>query len=212
MNFGCGNCTEYGSYFENEVRVRVRKKIGEKSWYGKRKVYGLFLKSKVRVRNKLRNMYGYHINLSILSWKYAEISLQKKVNIWGKKKDYRVFSFIILSISTEKEREKYGYGYGYGYGRKIEISCTGKERVRMRSIQEGTEKGTGTGHFTLWKYGNGYGFKLSWNSGTGTGTDTGEYQYWKYWYGFRTRTRTSEYGANTLVVILEHRSIRSSPT
>ena len=192
MNFGCGNCTEYGSYFENEVRVRVRKKIGGKSWYGKRKVYGLFLKSKVRVRNKLRNMYGYHINLSILSWKYAEISLQKKVNIWGKKKDYRVFSFIILSISTEKEREK--YGYGYGYGRKIEISCTGKERVRMRSPQEGTEKGTGTGHFTLWKYGNGYGFKLSWNSGTGTGTGTGEYQYWKYWYGFRTCTRTPEYG------------------
>ena len=65
--------------------------------------------------------------------------------------------FIILSISTEKEREK----YGYGYGRKNHISCTGKERVRVRSPQVGTEKGTGTDDLTLRKYGNGYGFKLT---------------------------------------------------
>ena len=69
--------------------------------------------------------------------------------------------FSILSISTEKEREKYGYGYGYGYGIKNHILCTGKERVRVLSPKVGTEKGTGTGHFTLRKYGNGYGRKLS---------------------------------------------------
>ena len=68
-------------------------------------------------------------------------------------------SFSILSISTEKEREK--YGYGYGYGRKNHISCTGKERVRVLSQKVGTEKVTGTGHFTLQKYGNGYGQKFS---------------------------------------------------
>ena len=65
--------------------------------------------------------------------------------------------FSILSISTEKEREKYGYGYGI----KNHISCTGKERVRVHSPKVGTEKGTGTGPFTLQKYGNGYGLKLS---------------------------------------------------
>ena len=67
-------------------------------------------------------------------------------------------SFSILSISTEKEREKYGYGYGYGI--KNHISCTGKERVRVRFPKVRTEKGTGTGHFTLRKYGNGYGLKF----------------------------------------------------
>ena len=65
--------------------------------------------------------------------------------------------FSILPISKEKEREKYGYGYGI----KNHISCTGKERVRVLSPKVGTEKGTGTGHFTLRKYGNGYGRKLS---------------------------------------------------
>ena len=70
-------------------------------------------------------------------------------------------SFSILSISTEKEREKYGYGYGYGYGIKNHISCTGKERVRVLSKKVGTEKVTGTGHFTLQKYGNGYGQKFN---------------------------------------------------
>ena len=54
-------------------------------------------------------------------------------------------SFSILSISTEKEREKYGYGYGI----KNHISCTSKERVRVLSQKVGTEKVTGTGHFTL---------------------------------------------------------------
>ena len=53
--------------------------------------------------------------------------------------------FSILSISTEKEREKYGYGYGI----KNHISCAGKERVRVLSQKVGTEKVTGTGHFTL---------------------------------------------------------------
>ena len=64
-------------------------------------------------------------------------------------------SFSILSISTEKEREKYGYGI------KNHISCMGKERVRVLSQKVGTEKVTGTGHFTLQKYGNGYGQKFS---------------------------------------------------
>ena len=72
--------------------------------------------------------------------------------------EYLVLSFYQL---VRKKNGKSTGRYGYGYGRIIEISCTGKERVRMRSPQEGTEKGTGTGHFTLWKYGNGYGFKLS---------------------------------------------------
>ena len=46
-------------------------------------------------------------------------------------------------------RKKNGYGYGYGYGIKNHISCTSKERVRVLSQKVGTEKVTGTGHFTL---------------------------------------------------------------
>ena len=74
---------------------------------------------------------------------------------------FQFLNYRILSISTGKERKKYGYGYGYLYWRKNHISCTVTERVRVLSPQVGTEKGTGTGHFTLQRYSNGCRFKLS---------------------------------------------------